>query len=256
MDESIGTLSSTAGLLLLGAMWNSILGAAAGLGGLLVWKGWSNRDGPTEPPGVDASTPIREWPKGLSSNASLNYQFARNWKPCLIVGLVLMLVGLVGTALDSWDYYSSSPSRDEVNETISSDPNNKLDRAELVCMLDLLDAAGVDITSVSRDELVSKSVAATAKMTGTELDEFYACFDAESLASASDRVSELSDAQLREVYLETVLANPDNPITQATAECVVDLIEERGVLRDLETAAQHVTVGLEAALNEASMKCP
>ena len=233
-------------------MWVTIFGIAIGLGGLSAWKGYTNRDGETEPPGVDKGTPVREWPKATAGVESLNCQFARNWKLLMLGGLALALFGFVGTIMRALDEANSPPSRNEIIDVISSNPNNTLDSAEFICMLDFMDAAGANIESDTEDEFMAKLVAAAAAMSDAELEQLNECFDEESRG----RVSNLSDKQLRQFFIESLVADPLDPMTRSTAECVLDLVEERGVLRDLVTVEQGMSAGLEAALLESETTCP
>lgn len=237
-------------------MWSTVFGIVIGLGALSAWKGYVNRNGETEPPGVDKGTPVREWPKATAGRESLNCQFARNWKPFLFGGLALTLLGLVGTFVQVMNETTSPSSRDEVMEVISSNPNNTLDREELNCLFDFMDTAGIDITSATEEDLIAQLVSATAAMSEAELDQFDECFDAESRARADDRVAAMSDEQLRQFFIESLVADPIDPMTRSSAECVLDVIEERGVLRDLVTVDQGISADLEAALTESDSTCP
>jgi hypothetical protein len=234
----------------------TILAALIGLGGFLAWRGYANRNGPTEPAGVDKGTPMREWPKATDGRVSVNCLFARSWKAFLVGGLGLAVLGIAGSIMQVVNEVTAAPSRNEIMDVISSNPNNTLDRDEITCMLDSMEAIGFDITSGSEDELITKTASATAAMSDEELDEFNDCLDEESRARGADRAASMSDEQLRQFFIEALVAARVDPVSRSTAECIVNLLEERAVLRDLITAADEPSADLEAALIESETICP
>ncbi len=119
-----------------------------------------------------------------------------------------------------------------------------------------MEAAGNDITSGSEDEFIAKTAPATAATTDAELDEFDNCLGDESRAQAADRAASVSNEQLRQFFMEALVADSIEPVPRSTAEFIVNLLWERGVLRDLITAPDDPSAGHEAALIESETICP
>lgn len=235
-------------------MWDILSSVAVGLGTLFTWKGYTNRDNQTEPHGVEAGTPSRDWPKSISPAEHTNHQFARHWQASLVVGAVLLVCGLIGTFVDSYRLYADpEPSRDHIFETISKDPTNTMDRDELNCMLDFYEPYGVDITRLGEEEMLRASGAAFADVTDADIARLESCFDAETLAQHDGPASRMSDEQLRVIFIEAIVNDPVEPLDRPTATCLVDVIEERGVLQDL--ADERFTAEVESALLDAEISC-
>lgn len=235
-------------------MWDVIFLIVFGVGAVLARQAYSSRDRQTEPYGVGKGTPAREWP-AISPREALGYRLALHWKACLMLGLALALAGVGGRILVAVTDASGPASRDDVIDAVSADPSNTLDPGELNCMLDFMEDAGIDITTTTEDELLRDLGSALSGMDAAELDRYTACFDAESSARADQRASELSDEQLRRLFVEAQMSDPVEPLDRSTAECILEVLEERGVLRDLITADEQLTPGLEAALVYSDTVC-
>lgn len=66
----------------------------------------------------------------------------------------------------------------------------------------------------------------------------------------------MSDERIREFFIAAPVADPVEPLQRSTAECFLDVIEQRGLLRDLLTEGEPLSPGLEAALLDADATCP
>ena len=57
-------------------------------------------------------------------------------------------------------------------------------------------------------------------------------------------------------FIAALVGDPVEPLQPSTADCFLDVIEQRGVLRDLLIDDEQWTPELEAALVEADSVCP
>ena len=231
-------------------MWGNIFTVLVGVGALCAFQAYRGRELEDWPPGVAAGTPAGEWPASIRREA-FKYQLGRNWKPWFAAGLVAALVGVVGTGYQIWN--TSSVSRDDLIDALT-DSNETYDRNEAACLVDFFDAAGIDFASVDQGEIAGEVGRALAGVDPAEIDRVDACLDDESRASIQVNAARLSDAEIRDFFFTFLTSEPD-PFDAETANCWIDLLEDRGVIRDLVVFGAESTPELGEAWFEAEQMC-
>lgn len=80
-----------------------------------------------------------------------------------------------------------------------------------------MEEVDLDIFALGRDEFLQAFTQALLQMSDTQLERMDGCLDDESRAR---RGESMSDAQLREFFIEVLIADPSGAIDRATATCI------------------------------------
>ncbi|MEM9656223.1 MAG: hypothetical protein AAGA65_29320 [Actinomycetota bacterium] len=240
-------------------MWEIIYGAAAGLGGLAAWKALDHRNLDRTPPGVEEGTPVKEWPESLQREA-VNYQITRHWKASFAGGLSLFAIGLAGLFVLNLNEIrtAESPTPEDIIDVLATDPQTTYSREEAACAFDAMTEAGVDFNELAElpeEEAFKAIAAATGQMTQSEVTQMEACFDAETQTHLRSTVDSMSDEQLRELLISAFVADPNAGLSRSEAECLLDALDDKGLVRDLATSGDQISPEVETALVDAETVC-
>ncbi len=233
--------------------------ALVGVGALFAWNAWKGRNLPDTPEGIEPGTPPKEWPKELRKE-QMAYQLGRHWRAYLVGGLVAATLGIAATVADTVsavrDAADGEPSRGELIDAIAADPTNTYDRDEAVCLVDFVETTGLDPGGEVSAAAIGRVV---GRMSDEELTELESCFDEESRAAARARTLEaLSDAELRELVIESLRSAPDIRISREEAECWVDDVIASGLFSEFLEASESggpVSPELDAVTLAADRRC-
>jgi len=221
------------------------------VGAMCAYKAWANRASIVQATGQGPAAPD---PAGRVGKERVDIDIGRHWKAYLVGGLCVCAIGLAGTVIQFADTVSSAgkPTTDELIDLMVADPNSTFDREEAECYFAEMEEAGIDITKfgvLSSDEFGQAITEAVVSMSPAEFDRVEACLDDESRSTAG---SSLSDAELEELTFQLLV---DEGVDQNAAECLVEFLQDRNLLREIVSAGESLTPEFDTALLEADQAC-